>query len=78
MRSLFMAVSDVIASLLFGVKKVDPPIEPKQLAGYTNLYFHCWLCDGKTDFAYKNASSKREFTIECARCGVENRVTLVS
>jgi hypothetical protein len=75
MRSILMAVSDTVASLiqeLLDEKKIKGPA----VNGYTLLYFHCWLCDGRTDFAYKNTSQRKEFTIECSRCGVENRVTL--
>jgi hypothetical protein len=67
-----MAVSDIIAALI--PNKAEKPKDP--LEGYTQIYFHCWLCEGRNDFAYKNSSNKREFTIECSRCGVDNKVSL--
>jgi hypothetical protein len=79
MQSILMAVSDFLASLFHQKSykaKVKPVVEDDPMPGYAALYFKCWLCDGKTDFAYKKTTTKRAFTIECCRCGVDNLVTV--
>lgn len=79
MQSLFMAISDLIASLLYRVDDVEVQATKdveKSPEGYRPLYFHCWLCKGITKFALKNSIKKKKFTIDCSRCGVENIVTV--
>jgi len=80
MQSLFMAVSDFIASFITKIDDVEvkPAKDERAPAGYRPLYFHCWLCKGTTKFALKNSIKKKKFTIECSRCGVENTVTVNS
>lgn len=74
MQSLFMAISDLLASLVLRRPKNETLVP----VGYRSLYFHCWLCDGITEFACKSHITSRSFVIECCRCGVENLVTLQS
>lgn len=81
MQSIFMAVSDLIAYILYKSKPVPPKVEPKPSGeeapvGYRPLFFHCWLCKGTTKFALKNSIKKKRFTMECCRCGVENVVSV--
>ena len=74
-----MAGFDLV-SALFKTKKIDKVDAKPDLVevpiGYKLLYFHCWLCDGITKFAYKIKPKKKQFTIECSRCGVDNVVTV--
>ena len=84
MQSIFMAISDLIASLLYQhfytkpyETKTAPIIEEEKVpVGYRPLFFHCWLCDGTTKFACKSFAKKKKLTIECSRCGMENVVTV--
>jgi hypothetical protein len=86
MQSILMAISDLIAGVL---NKLSPKKEEKKAGkvkekepsvplGYRPLFFHCWLCDGITKFACKNSIKHKRFKIDCARCGVENLVTVNS
>lgn len=79
MQSLFMAISDLIASFLYKVDAIEVKAAPdveKAPKGYRPLYFHCWLCKGTTKFALKDSIKNKRFTTECSRCGVENTVTV--
>jgi hypothetical protein len=81
MQSLLMAISDLISSFLYKVDDVEAKPSKKTIevpVGYRPLFFHCWLCQGKTNFALKNSIKKKKFTMECSRCGVENIVTVNS
>ena len=75
-----MAISDLIAAVLckFSPKKVK--VQSKNietaLVGYRPLYFNCWLCTGKNNFACKKTIYDRKFKIECSWCGIDNLVTI--
>ena len=87
MQSLFTAVSDFLAGILYGHYKVNtivatpiPKVEENwPPVGYRSLYFNCWLCQGSTKFACKPLKeNEKKYTIECSWCGVENVVTVVT
>lgn len=68
-----LAICDLM-TFLEEKESVEPQkvIEPK----YKYYKFHCHLCSGETKFKSIPPSIKTVYTLECCRCGLENRVSI--
>lgn len=80
MQAMFMAVSDMIAGVIYGNfkdEKIKEEINQVEVpVGYNPFYFNCWLCSGNNKFACKSEMKKKKFIIECSWCGMDNSVTI--
>jgi transcription elongation factor Elf1 len=84
MQSLFLAVMDIVTTLL--KPKVAPAMSPKKKPvnrpkppaneGQNAYRFCCWLCSGETAFRCRVPTEEVFLNLDCCRCGMENRVKI--
>lgn len=82
MRAIFKVISEFLQGVLrrqveVKVKTKSKPRKEKVPEGYLPSFFNCWLCSGRTNFACKSSIIKKQLSIDCSRCGIENIVTVI-